>query len=74
MGIMSEIFGYGGEKRRPDRVSNKNKNRTGGQKTSGVGKNAPHLTPAKKAKGKKKVNHSVKGKGQRGSQGGGFWG
>jgi hypothetical protein len=72
MGFLDAIgLGFGSSgKRRPDRVSNKNKNRTGGQSSGGVGKNAAHLSPAKKAAGKKKVTHTIKAKGQRGFQGG----
>lgn len=58
-------FSSDSTKRRPDRVSSKNKNRTGGQ-SSGVGKNAAHLSPSKKVAGKKKETHTVKAKGQRG--------
>lgn len=63
MGIMESIFGYG--KRRPDRVSSKNKSRTGGQKkfASGIDKNDTHLSPERKARGDKKQAHKVKNSG-----------
>lgn len=67
--IVDAIFGATPQPSRQKSVSSKNVNRTGGQSKGGVGKNATHLSPAKKAQGKTEGSHSVKGKGQRGSQG-----